>query len=80
MNNRAEYRHPATVQDIATASLVAIVTCALTTDAFASHPPAPVGADLSMRVAAIATAINASEAAPAQDPAQRRTIVWNNGR
>lgn len=77
MHNR-DNRNPATVQDIAAVSLVAIVTCALATDAFASHPPAPVDAELSARAAAISKRVNASEPALARGLPHRRSLAWNN--
>jgi hypothetical protein len=71
-------RAPRKVQDIATISLVAIVTSALATEALASHPPAPADAELSARAAAISKRVHASEGALPRSLPRQRSLAWNN--
>jgi hypothetical protein len=77
MSNKDD-RRPAAGREIGAVSLVAMVTCALATDALATLHPADANGELSARVAAVVERINASDPALVRDLRQRRTIAWSN--
>ena len=77
-----ELDRPAAVRGAAVVSLVALVACALTSDALAGRLPAdPVagGHDISSRVAAIAGRIRAVEPTVSRElPPEAKIAQWRN--